>query len=47
MAPEDITFVGKGEEKYRVKHLGTFEIEIKVKGATDIIRRTITVNAQE
>ncbi|PQE12368.1 ribosomal l9 RNAse h1 protein [Rutstroemia sp. NJR-2017a BVV2] len=44
--PEDITFVGKTEEKDQVKHVGTFEIDIKVKGASDAVRRTIRVNAQ-
>lgn len=47
LTPEDITFVSKGEEKDRVKHLGTFEIEIRAKGATSAVRRTITVRAQE
>jgi ribosomal protein L9 len=46
LGPEDITFVGKTEETDQVKHIGTFEINIKVKGATDAVRRTIRVNAQ-
>lgn len=44
--PEDITFLEKTEEKDRVKHAGTFEIGIKVKGAADAVRRTIRVNVQ-
>jgi hypothetical protein len=47
LTPEDITFVEEGEEKDRVKHLGVFEIDIRIKGAIESIRRTIRVNAQE
>lgn len=47
LTPEDINFVSQGEEKDRIKHLGAFEIDIKVKGATVAVRRTITVKAQE
>jgi ribosomal protein L9 len=47
LTPEEITFVETTEETDRVKHLGIFEINIRVKGATDDIRRTIKVNAQE
>jgi hypothetical protein len=47
LTPEDITFVETGEEQDRVKHLGLFEIIIKIKGATHQIRRNIKVNAQE
>lgn len=47
LSPEEILFVEEGEEYDRVKHLGVFEIDIRVKGATDVIRRTIKVNAQE
>ena len=47
LTPEDIVFVHKGEEKDRVKHLGSFEIDIRVKGVTAAVRRAITVKAQE
>ena len=47
LASEDIRFIEKGEEEDRVKHLGVFEIEIRIKGAVENIRRTIRVNAQE
>jgi hypothetical protein len=47
LTPDDIVFISKGEEVDRVKHLGTFEIDIKVKGATSAVRRTITIKAQE
>ena len=47
LTPEDIVFVSHEEEKDRIKHLGTFEIDIKVKGQTAAVRRTITVKAQE
>jgi len=47
LSSEDISFVEEGEEKDRVKQLGVFEIDIRVKGATDSIRRTIRVNAQD
>jgi ribosomal protein L9 len=43
---EDIAFVEETEEKDRVKHLGVFEIDIQLKGAPDVIRRTIKVNPQ-
>jgi hypothetical protein len=46
LSAEDILFVEEGEEYDRVKHLGVFEIDIKVKGASDVIRRTIKVNAR-
>jgi hypothetical protein len=47
LGPEDITFAMETEEKDRVKHLGTFEVDIRVKGAPEAVRRKITVNAQE
>lgn len=47
LGPEDITFAVETEEKGRVKHLGTFEVDIRVKGAPNAVRRTITVKAQE
>jgi hypothetical protein len=47
ISPEDIIFVEDQEEKDRVKHLGVFEIVIRVKGATNDIRRTIKVNAAD
>lgn len=47
LSPEDISFVEEGEEHDRVKHLGTFGIDILLKGASVAIRRTITVNAQD
>ena len=50
LSAEDITFVnseGEGDERHRVKNLGIFEIDISVKGASDVLRRTIKVNAQE
>lgn len=46
ISPEDITFVQETEEKDRVKQLGVFEIEIRLTGASDSVRRTIQVNAQ-
>jgi len=46
LSPEDITFVKEVEDKDRVKHLGTFEIDIRLKGADGVVRRTISVNAQ-
>lgn len=47
LSPEEISFVDETEEKNRVKHLGVFEIEIKLNGATESVRRTITVSAQD
>lgn len=47
LGPEDITFVTETEEKDRVKHLGTFEVDVRVKGAPEAVRRRITVHAQE
>lgn len=46
ISPEDISFVQETEEKDRVKHIGVFEIEIRLAGASDSVRRTIQVNAQ-
>ncbi|RFU33080.1 hypothetical protein B7463_g3240, partial [Scytalidium lignicola] len=45
LSPEDIVFVEKTDEKDRVKTLGIFEIYIRIKGAPDVIRRTIQVHA--
>jgi ribosomal protein L9 len=47
LSAEDIQFVQETDDKDRVKHLGVFEIEIRVEGATDSVRRTIKVNAQD
>jgi hypothetical protein len=47
LSSEDIAFVEEQDERDRVKHLGIFEIVIRVKGATDDIRRTIKVNATD
>jgi len=44
---EEIAFVDQGEEKDRVKHLGEFNVEIKLKGADEGLRRTVTVKALE
>ncbi|CAG8950270.1 hypothetical protein HYFRA_00006762 [Hymenoscyphus fraxineus] len=43
--PEDIVFVNK-PERTNVEHLGTFEVDIKIKGASTAIRRTINVKSQ-
>lgn len=43
--PEDIVFVNEKEGK-AIEHLGSFEVDIKIKGATKAIRRTINVKAQ-
>jgi hypothetical protein len=45
LSPENISFVEETDDKDRVKHLGIFEIEIKLNGAQNAIRRTIQVNA--
>jgi hypothetical protein len=47
LSPEDITFVEESDEKDRVKELGIFDIDIRVKGAADVVRRTIKINAQD
>jgi hypothetical protein len=44
---EDISFVEETADADRVKHLGVFEIEIKVEGASDSVRRTIKINARD
>lgn len=46
LSPDDISFVKETEDKDRVKHLGIFEIEIRLSGAPDSVRRTIQVHAQ-
>lgn len=43
--PEDIVFVKETESK-AIEHLGSFEVDIKVKGASKATRRTINVKAQ-
>jgi hypothetical protein len=47
LGSEDITFIEKTDDYDRVKHLGVFEIDIRVKGGSDVIRRTIKVSAQD
>lgn len=47
LGPEDISFAVATEESDRVKRLGTFEVDIKVKGSPKAVRRKITVNAQQ
>jgi hypothetical protein len=47
LAPEDISFTEETEEAGKVKHLGTFEIQIRPRGAAQPVKRTITVKAQE
>jgi hypothetical protein len=47
LSPEEISFVEETEDAHRVKHLGVFEIEIRLNGATESVRRTIMVNAQD
>jgi hypothetical protein len=47
LSSENISFVDQLEERNRVKHLGTFDIEIRLSSTVKGIRRTITVNAQE
>ena len=44
---ENISFVKETEDKDRVNHLGSFEIEIRLNDAPDFVRRKITVNAQD
>lgn len=47
LSPEEISFVEETNDKDRVKHLGIFEIEIKLNGAPNAIRRTVQVHAQD
>ncbi|KAE9376718.1 hypothetical protein N431DRAFT_462533 [Stipitochalara longipes BDJ] len=47
LSPEDVSFVEETSRKNGVKHLGIFEIDIKLDGAPEAIRRTIRVNAQD
>ena len=46
LTSEEISFVEQTEEQDRVTHLGAFEIEIRLKDATESVRRTIQVHAQ-
>ncbi|KUJ07979.1 uncharacterized protein LY89DRAFT_691294 [Mollisia scopiformis] len=46
VSPEQISFVQETQDKDRVKQLGVFQIEIKLEGAGNPVRRTIQVNAQ-
>ncbi|KAI9832935.1 MAG: hypothetical protein M1819_003965 [Sarea resinae] len=51
LSAEDISFIGgptpsDNAEVDRVKHLGDFEIEIKIKGAEETIRRVVVVRPQ-
>lgn len=44
---DNISIVGETQEKDRIKHLGSFEIEIKLNDSKDTIRRRINVKAQD
>lgn len=46
LGPEDISFAIATEESDRVKHLGQFDVDIKVKGSPKTLRRTINVVAE-
>ncbi|KAF4629314.1 hypothetical protein G7Y89_g8832 [Cudoniella acicularis] len=46
LSPEDISFVEKTKETGHVEHIGTFGIDIRLKGAPNAVRRTIKVTAQ-
>lgn len=51
LGPEDVTIAraevdGHGGEADRIKVLGDFEIEVRVKGG-EAVRRTVRVQAQE
>jgi ribosomal protein L9 len=47
LSAEEISFVDEMDEHDRVKHLGVYEIEIKLEGGTESVRRTIRVSAQD
>ena len=47
LSPDNISFVEQLEERNRVKHLGTYGVEIRLSGAVMAIRRTITIKAQK
>lgn len=47
LSPDDISFVEETTRKNSVKQLGIFEIDIRLDGAPEAIRRTIRVNAQD
>ncbi|RDW94493.1 hypothetical protein BP5796_00256 [Coleophoma crateriformis] len=46
LSSEEISFVKKVEDNDRVKKVGVYEIEIKLKGSTDVVRRSIKVSAE-
>lgn len=46
LLPENISFVGQVADD-RIKHLGRFDIEIKLDSSVEAVKRRITVNAQE
>ncbi len=47
LGPEDISFAIATEESDRVKHLGQFDIDIKLKGSSKFVRRAINVVAED
>jgi ribosomal protein L9 len=47
ISAENISFVEETEEKDRMKHLGSFDIRIRLDSARESIRRTVNVKAQE
>lgn len=46
---EDIRFVSGNDESEmdRVKHLGDYNIEVKIRGAEQVVRRVVRVLAEE
>ncbi|KAK0104598.1 hypothetical protein ONS95_004884 [Cadophora gregata] len=47
LSHENISFVEETEDRDRVKHLGVFDIDIRLEGAPESVRRTIQVSAQD
>lgn len=47
LSHENVSFVEETDDKDRVKHLGVFDIDIRLEGAPESVRRTIQVNAQD
>jgi len=49
LAEEDITFVGQtlGDDETRLKHLGDFEVEMRIRGADEAVKRIVRVLPQD
>jgi len=49
LSEEDIKFVGDtfGDDETRIKHLGDFEVEMRIRGAENVVKKVVRVLPQD